>query len=40
MIPDARYDELKDCGHIPCVEQPVALADIIRAFAAAPSDAG
>lgn len=32
MIPDARYDELKDCGHIPCVEQPVALADLIRAF--------
>jgi 3-oxoadipate enol-lactonase len=35
MIPDARFDELKDCGHIPCVEQPVALADIIRAFARA-----
>lgn len=33
MIPDARYDELTDCGHIPCVEQPIALADIIRTFA-------
>lgn len=35
-IPDARFDVIKDCGHIPCVEQPVALADIIRAFLGGP----
>ncbi|WP_306120375.1 MULTISPECIES: 3-oxoadipate enol-lactonase [unclassified Roseitalea] len=33
LIPDARYDVLTDCGHIPCVERPEALANIVRAFA-------
>lgn len=39
MIPDARFDEIRDCGHIPCVQQPVALADIIRAFIGGPGAA-
>lgn len=33
-IPGARYDVIKDCGHLPCVEQPQMLADIIKAFIA------
>lgn len=33
-IPGARYDVIKDCGHLPCVEQPHMLADIIKAFVA------
>lgn len=31
-IPGARYELIKDCGHIPCVEQPAMLTDILRAF--------
>ena len=31
-IPGALYDVIKDCGHIPCVEKPVELADIMRGF--------
>ena len=31
-IPDARYEMIKQCGHIPCVEQPELLAEIIKAF--------
>jgi 3-oxoadipate enol-lactonase len=31
-IPDARYEVIADAGHIPCVEQPAALTDIIKAF--------
>ena len=34
LIPGCRYEVIKDAGHIPCVEQPHALSDIIRAFAA------
>lgn len=31
-IPDARYEVIPDCAHIPCVEQPEALTAVIRAF--------
>ena len=34
LIPDARYEIIDDCGHIPCVEQPQKLTEIIRAFVA------
>jgi 3-oxoadipate enol-lactonase len=34
LIPDARYEVIRDCAHIPCVEQPEALTDRIRAFVA------
>ena len=33
-IPDCRYEEIRGCGHIPCVEQPELLAEIVRAFLA------
>ncbi len=32
LIPGARYEIIKDAGHIPCVEQPDILTDILRAF--------
>jgi 3-oxoadipate enol-lactonase len=32
LIPNARYEVIKDAGHIPCIEQPEALTSIIRAF--------
>lgn len=32
LIPGAHYDVIKEAGHIPCVEQPVVLADILKAF--------
>lgn len=31
-IPGARYEVIKDCGHIPCVEQPVVLTEMLRAL--------
>lgn len=31
-IPGARYDVIKDAGHMPCVEQPAMMAEIIAAF--------
>ncbi len=31
-IPGALYDVIPACGHIPCVERPVELTDIIRGF--------
>lgn len=31
-IPGARFELIEDCGHIPSIEQPEALANIIRAF--------
>jgi 3-oxoadipate enol-lactonase len=31
-IPGARFEIIKDCGHLPSIEQPEVLADIIRAF--------
>jgi pimeloyl-ACP methyl ester carboxylesterase len=30
MIPGARFTLLRDCGHLPQVEQPDALADVVR----------
>jgi 3-oxoadipate enol-lactonase len=32
LIPDARYEVIRDAGHMPCVEQPEALTAVIRAF--------
>lgn len=32
LIPNARYEIIRDAGHIPCVEQPEALVAIILAF--------
>jgi 3-oxoadipate enol-lactonase len=32
LIPRARYEVIKNAGHIPCVEQPEMLGDVIRAF--------
>lgn len=34
-LPKARYVELAECGHIPCVEQPERLAEEIERFVAA-----
>lgn len=33
-IPDCRYEQVPGCGHIPCVEQPEYLVEIIRAYLA------
>ena len=33
-IPGARFEIIKDCGHLPSIEQPAALAEIMRAFLA------
>ncbi len=32
LIPDAKYLEIKNAGHIPCVEQPAALVRALREF--------
>lgn len=32
LIPGARYEVIRDAGHIPCVEQPEALTEVLRAF--------
>ena len=32
LIHGARYEVIKDAGHIPCVEQPEMLTEMIRAF--------
>ena len=32
LIPQSRYEVIKGAAHIPCVEQPDILVDIIRAF--------
>ena len=34
LVPKARYEVIKDAGHIPCVEQPEMLTTIIEAFLA------
>lgn len=34
LIPGARFEVIADAGHIPCVEQPEALTDLIRGFLA------
>ena len=33
-IPDARYEVIRDAGHIACIEQPAMLTEIIKAFIA------
>ena len=32
LIPGARFEMIADAGHIPCVEQPDALCEIVRSF--------
>ena len=34
LVPDGRYDEIKDCGHLPCLMQAPMLSEIIKAFVA------
>ncbi|AZN96090.1 3-oxoadipate enol-lactonase [Mesorhizobium sp. M9A.F.Ca.ET.002.03.1.2] len=34
LIPGARFEVIRDAGHIPCVEQPEALTTLIRDFVA------
>ncbi|MEO5760524.1 MAG: 3-oxoadipate enol-lactonase [Mesorhizobium sp.] len=34
LIPGARFEIIRDAGHIPCVEQPEALVALIRGFVA------
>jgi 3-oxoadipate enol-lactonase len=34
LIPAARFEIIRDAGHIPCVEQPEALVALIRSFIA------
>jgi 3-oxoadipate enol-lactonase len=34
MIPGARFEVIKNCGHLPSIEQPAMLAGMIQAFAA------
>ncbi|GLS34780.1 3-oxoadipate enol-lactonase [Mesorhizobium tianshanense] len=34
LIPGARFEIVRDAGHIPCVEQPAALTALIRDFVA------
>jgi 3-oxoadipate enol-lactonase len=36
LIPGARFELIRNAGHIPSVEQPAVLAEIIRAFLARP----
>ena len=31
-IPNARFEVVKGAGHLPCIEQPVEVADMVRAF--------
>ena len=32
LIPDARFEIIRDAGHLPCIEQPDMLSDMIKAF--------
>lgn len=32
LIPDSRFEVIKNAGHLPCIEQPELLADMIKAF--------
>jgi len=38
LIPGARFEIIRDAGHIPCVEQPEALTALIRDFVASLPD--
>ena len=38
-IPGARFEVVKGAGHLPCIEQPVVIADMIRALLALMSEA-
>ncbi|MBR0557560.1 3-oxoadipate enol-lactonase [Ciceribacter sp. L1K23] len=35
-VPGSRFEVIAECGHIPCVEQPEALARLIRSFTGKP----
>jgi 3-oxoadipate enol-lactonase len=32
LIPGARFEIIEDCAHLPCIEQPEALAELIQNF--------
>jgi 3-oxoadipate enol-lactonase len=32
LIPGAMYQEIPGAAHLPCIEQPVVLSDVIKAF--------
>jgi 3-oxoadipate enol-lactonase len=32
LIPNAHYEVIRNAGHLPCVEQPEALTEVITAF--------
>lgn len=32
LIPDSRFEVIKNAGHLPCIEQPEMLSDMIKAF--------
>ncbi|MEM6463793.1 MAG: 3-oxoadipate enol-lactonase [Pseudomonadota bacterium] len=40
LIPGARYQVIPSAGHIPCVEQPIVLTEIIKAFVDTLTDGG
>ncbi|QFI68618.1 3-oxoadipate enol-lactonase [Sinorhizobium alkalisoli] len=35
LVPGARFEIIRDAGHIPCIEQPAALLAVLRGFLAA-----
>ncbi|MEO0636517.1 MAG: 3-oxoadipate enol-lactonase [Pseudomonadota bacterium] len=37
-LPEARYELIKGCGHLPCIEKPELLSEMIKAFAAGLAD--
>ena len=37
-LPDSRYELIKGCGHLPCIEKPELLSEMIKAFAASLTD--
>lgn len=40
MIPGSRFEVIRNCGHLPSIEQPAVLAEMIQAFAALAGAAG
>jgi 3-oxoadipate enol-lactonase len=40
LIPAARYEVIPDAGHLPCIEQPERLAEVMRAFISGLENAG